>query len=476
MTGKQAASLISQAEQTESATGDKGSFRDRTNQIVYQNGRVLRLLTEEGKRNWQSLRSSQLFAREVGRKLIETSESPLPPLPNKNGWVAALEHKMIPVISYPYEWCFGMLKDAALLQLELLHEALGQGLTIKDASAYNVQWLGASPVFIDIGSFESYQRGSAWRAYNQFCRLFLFPLLLQGYRGIDFRPFLSYSLDGIDIQTMSKIFASPLTWRRGVFTHVILHSLLEAKTAGINPNQTSHNFFNEKIIQRNVSKLRAIISSLSLPAVKTTWGDYADSTPSYTTEEQDAKRSFISQVVAQRNRELVVDLGSNTGVFAEIAAKNSNYVIAADFDHLAIEKGYQRLKLGDAKNILPLIINLSQPSPAIGWRNTERRSFFERIRPDLTFCLALIHHLVLGNNIPLSSVVEMLAELGGELVIEFVSKADKMSQIILQSRLDQHFDYDQAHFEDVLRKFYRIEHTQPLLGGNRILYHCIRNS
>jgi hypothetical protein len=139
---------------------------------------------------WRAFAASALAQ---DRRIVATEDLGEAPPP----WAVLLRHERIPFVSYPYEWPFSLLKRAALLQLDLLTEAIGAGLILKDASPYNVQWNGASPVFIDVGSFERLREGEAWAGYRQFCQLQLYPLMLQAFRNVPYQPWLRGAIDGI---------------------------------------------------------------------------------------------------------------------------------------------------------------------------------------------------------------------------------------------------------------------------------------
>jgi len=365
-----------------------------------------------------------------------------------------------------------MLKDAALLSLALLEEALDEGMILKDASAYNVQWSGARPVFIDLPSFERLKPGAPWAGYLQFCRMFLYPLMLQAYKDVPFQPWLRGQLDGIEPTHFARLMSLRDRLRPGVMTHVVLHSKLQAtysaqsgdmrqslKTAG----------FNRDLIQANVRGLRRLVDGLTWGAAKSEWSDYAGQN-SYEVADREAKMAFVRTAVQSRRWTRVWDLGCNTGDYARIAAENAAYVVAMDADPLCIERLYLKLRAEGNRTILPLVMNLVDASPGLGWRGKERRTLLERGRPDLVLCLALIHHIVLRAHVPLAEFVEALAGLGAALVIEFVTKEDPMARRLLQNKQDDDADYDLPHFEKYLGEKFQIDRRQPLASGTRTLY------
>ena len=444
--------------------------------MFYNSGAVFRGLSKEALRDWEALSSSSFFQRLMAeRKIVKTElmdEEDSLTSAFTGEWAAVLKQETIPFISYPYEWCFGMLKDAALLQLELLLAAIDEGMIVKDSSAFNFQWIGSNPVFIDIPSFERLSTGETWVGYRQFCQMFLYPLFLQAYKDIPFQPWLRGSIDGIPPEYCNNLMSSYDLLRPGVLTHVYLHSKMQAKHA-----QTQKDVkgdlrvagFNKDLIKANVNHLRKVIRGLRWKRTRSEWADYVDNT-SYTDIDREAKMAFVRDVVISRPWNLVWDLGCNTGTFSRIAAENARYVVAMDADPFAIERLYQALKSEGNATILPLVNNIADSSPNLGWRGQERKALPERGRPDLILCLALIHHLVININIPVRDLVGWLASLGPSVVIEFVTKEDPMVMTLLRNKEDHYADYERNHFESCLSETFSITRRETLKSGSRILY------
>lgn len=453
---------------------DSGSFRDRDGRVFRHNGSIYRVLSESAAADWQALSATKFFPRLMAEGKVIGSKQVDPPVPLEPGWSTVLQHDLIPFISYPYEWPFGMLKDAALLQLEILLAAIEEDMILKDATAYNIQWSGSRPALIDVSSFERMEPGRPWPGYHQFCQLFLNPLLLQAYKDIPFQPWLRGNLDGIDPEDCNKAMSVRDLLRPGVFKHVYLHAKLQAAYGNTKQdvNRTLQSSgFNKELIRSNLQALTKLVRSLEWKRKSSTWSGYADQN-SYSAEERKAKESFVEQTVAARRRKTTWDLGCNTGVFSRIASGNSDYVIAMDADPLTIDLLYRELKAGKNDKILPLVSNVANSAPDQGWKGLERRSLAGRGKPDLILALALIHHVVISANIPLREFVEWLASLKADLVIEFVTKQDPMVKKLLLNKKDIYADYDQATLEECLQKFYIIRATLPLASGTRTLYHC----
>lgn len=462
---------------------DSGSFRDREGRVFYHEGRVYRALSRRALETWEALAAAPFFERWtregkiVGTTRAGLSEDELQRVAPH--WVAALEHERIPFISYPYEWPFSMLRDAALLQLDLLLAALGEGFILKDASAYNIQWRGARPVFIDVASFEIRTAGDPWVGYLQFCQLFLYPLLLTAYRDVPFQPWLRGSIDGISPEACNGVLNR---WRDrvrpGVFADVYLQAKLQAREAGAGgvsgePESLRSDLrqvgFRKEMIVHNVRRLRRVVDRLAWRRTSSEWASYADEN-SYDRESRELKERFVREAAATRRWPLVWDLGANTGVFSRLVSEYADHVVAFDADQLAVDRFYRRLAAEGPENVLPLVVNLADASPALGWRHRERKALSERSRPDLVLCLALIHHLVITANIPLPELVDWLAGLGADLIIEFVTKDDLMVKKLLRNKEDIYDDYALPLFEAALRKHFEIVRQASLQNGQRVLY------
>lgn len=463
-----------------SAGLDDGSFRDRHARVFYHKDNVYRGLSEEGRVAWQRLASTRLFRRfsESGA-LIGTEEVPNASVPAaETKWAAVLRHDRIPFVSYPYEWSFGMLQDAALLQLDLLLAALDEGLILKDASAYNVQWRGARPVFIDVSSFEPLRPGQPWVGYQQFCQMLLYPLMLQAYKDLPFQPWLRGSLEGIAPDAFDKLMSARDHLRPGVLLHVHLQARAQATYADTGRDLRSdlrRAGFSVALIRANVRRLRALAGGLSWRRARSTWSDYTD-THTYDARDLSLKTEFVRRAVAARPRRLVWDVGANLGVFSRIAADQGAYVVAIDADHLTSERLYRALKAAGENRILPLVVNLVDPSPGLGWRGLERRPLDERGQPDLVIALALVHHMVIGANVPLPEWMDWLAGMSSEAIVEFVAKDDPQAERLLRNKDDQYGDYSLERFEQLLNARMSIVQRQALGSGTRVLYHAVARS
>lgn len=455
---------------------ESASFRDRTARVVRHGGGVYRFLDDEAARHWRALEQTRFFAElTADGRLAATEPVALDavPVPEDLGFEPAvlLRHEPLPFISYPYEWCFGMLRDAALLQLDLLLAALAEDMTVKDGTPYNVQWRGTRPVFIDIPSLVVAEPGRPWDGYRQFCQLFLFPLMLQSYRGFPFHALLRGSLEGIAPEDMTRL-VSPRDWlRKGVIPHVKLQAWLSRRYADSTDmgGRVGKAGFSKAMVEANARGLKRTVARLDWPVPESAWRDY-ERDCHYAGEDREQKRRFVEDLARRWSWTTAWDLGCNNGEYSRLVAPHGQQVIAMDADHAAVEGLYRRLKSEGPDNILPLVLDLADPSPGLGWRHAERRALAERPKPDLVLALALIHHAVIGAHVPLPDFVAWLAGLGGNLVIEFVDRGDPMVKRLLANKDDHYRDYDRRVFEASLDRHFEVEDSLELRGGKRVLY------
>ena len=455
---------------------DPGSFRDWESRVFYSDGRVLRALSERGLGDWLALSSAPFFAEAVAAgNVVATRRLEAASVPEALGGevVAVLEHERIPFVSYPYEWPFSMLRDAALLQLALLGRALADDLTLKDASPYNVQWRGAHPVFIDIGSFARLREGEPWEGYRQYCMLFLYPLLLQAYRGLPFQPWLRGGLRGITPAEARSAFSARDLFRRGVLTHVVLHDRLErrhGRTSRDIKGELRRAGFRKELIAANVRGLERLVRRLKWKPGASEWSEYG-ATTSYTDADAERKAGFVREIAAKRSWDLVWDLGANEGRHARIAAEHARYVVALDADAAVVDGLYRSLRAEGSSAILPLVADVTDPPPALGWRGRERLPLEDRGKPDLVLCLALLHHVVMTGNVPVADFVLWLRELEAALVIEFPTREDpRVRRLLARKGPVAHPDYDRESFERALAERFDVERTEELASGTRVLY------
>ncbi|MFB3776652.1 MAG: SAM-dependent methyltransferase [Bryobacteraceae bacterium] len=372
--------------------------------------------------------------------------------------------EQIPFITYPYEWSFDQLRDAALLTLEVQSRALAHGLTLKDASAYNVQFRGATPVFIDTLSFER-DSGGPWRAYEQFCRHFLGPLLLMRFGLADAARYLKADLDGFDVGSVSRLLPMRSYLKPGVVLHIHLHGrAARAQTSADVPRPGGR-----VAVGRIVASLRRTIERLPAPRFGGEWSDYYAERRFYPPGALESKRKAVRELTGEVRPGLVFDLGANTGLFAREAADLGALCIALEGDPACVNRLYLEERGQPQQRILPLVMDLANPSPALGFDLRSTMSLFDRPRADLVLCLALLHHLRVRGNLPFTLIAAFLARLGRWALVEYVPFTDPAVRT-LTSRVNDFADYTLPGFFDAFLGSYHLRATRPIQGTDRVLY------
>lgn len=432
---------------------DGGSFRDPAGRVFWHGEKVLRTVSRIHREEWEHQISSGLLREAVDRGLMlpfsELPEEAWPDIPGgrEDVW-KLLSAETIPLLSWPYEWCFGQLKAAALLTLDMQELALGHGCILKDASAYNVQFLNGRPIFIDLLSFERWKEGQPWQAYGQFCSHFLAPLALTSLTDIRCGRLSNLWVQGIPLDLACTLLPLRTKFVPGLFLHLHLHASLQRKHAG-DGRQGGSPARETKLTLRGMrdtlASLRSAVDALRPPRQATEWGDYYQDT-NYTPAAAAEKERIVSAVAAAHAGGRAADLGANNGRHSALLAPHFSVVASTDIDPAAVEQHYAS---SPDPRILPLILDLANPSPGIGWDCAERASFAERCRADFLLALALCHHLVITGGIPLPQVASGFASLlapGGTALVEFVPREDSQLQRMLATRDDIFADYDLDHF------------------------------
>lgn len=454
-----------------------GSFRDHDSRVFLTRAGVHRVLSRDSWADWEALSASSLWADLQRRGLVVATEAAdLAELPDLLAGEAAgvLRHERVPFVSYPYEWPFSMLRDAALLQLQLNRSALEADFALKDASPYNVQWRGTSPVFIDVGSFERLRPREPWAGYRQFCMLFLYPLMLQAYKDLPYHAALRGSLDGIPPHVARAVLSSPGDrFRKGVLANVVLHARFEDRYADAEARDVKREMgragFGKELLAANFAKFAKLVERLEWKPGETAWTGYGEDN-SYDEAAAGRKAAFVREAAGRRRASLAWDVGCNDGTYSRLAAESAELVVAFDADHATVDGLYRRLREEGRTDVLPLVMSVTDPSPNLGWRGLERASLERRGKPDLALCLAVIHHLCITGNVPVHEFVDWLASLEAIVVIEFPDREDPMVQRLLSGKRDgANPDYEKAGFERALEERFEVERTEPV-SATRTLY------
>ncbi|BAO42981.1 methyltransferase domain-containing protein [Thiolapillus brandeum] len=450
------------------------SFRDPSGFLFYRHGELLRQVNFRYQDDYNALMESGLYDALTRDGLLVPHQEIDPAVGDSDKAYKVIRPTRIPYISYPYEWSFSQLKDAALTTLKIQELALEYGMSLKDASAYNVQFMDGKPIFIDTLSFERYRKNQPWVAYRQFCQHFLAPLALMSYRDIRLGQLLRTHIDGIPLDLASTLLPMRSRFRFSLLTHLHLHARSQKHYA----NAAVDSKHALKPVNVSLNGLKAIISNLAsaIDALQwksgaTEWGDYYAAT-NYDSESMQHKKDLVSAFLDQVSPSpgLVQDLGANTGVFSRIAASKGMCVLSQDIDPKAVEINYQQTRNDQETRILPLLVDLTNPSPALGWAHQERMSLMQRGPADMVMALALIHHLSISNNVPLPVLARFFSHMGRHLIIEFVPKNDSQVQRLLATREDVFEDYTRTHFEDAFGGHFELLQSERIRGSERTLY------
>ena len=405
--------------------------------------------------------------------LIEHTEEQLEGQPDDTAYV--IKPVLVPFISYPYEWSFSQLQDAALATLEAQRLALERGLTMKDASAYNVQFVGGRATLIDTLSFEPYDGRPAWQAYAQFCRHFLAPLALMSQVDVRLGGLLREYIDGLPLDLAVGLLPLTSKARPGLMLHLTLHSASQQRYATQRHpamRAASGSGMGKQSLLGLIDSLRRTVRNLRLPRrLQTEWGEYYTFT-NYSDDATRHKAELVSRFVQTSGARQVWDLGGNDGRFSRLALKaGAGVVLCFDVDPLAVEKSYRQLRLHPEPRFLPLLLDLTNPSPALGWAHQERQSLTGRRQAGTTvMALALVHHLAISNNLPFDRIAAWFAQLGDYLIIEFIPKVDSKVQILLATRQDIFHQYDREHFEVSFGRYFEVVEQAPVNGSQRVIY------
>ena len=446
---------------------ENSSFRDRSGFLFYYENEIYRIINFSYKKQYEKFMNSELYQKLEEKNLIIT-HSEIENLDIDCDYYKIIKPEKIPFISYPYEWSFSQLKDAALLTLRIQKAAMKYGMTLKDGSAFNIQFHNGHPIFIDTLSFEIYEEGQIWKPYKQFCQHFLAPLALISKKDVRLNLLSKTFIDGIPIDLAAKLLPKTTFGNFGLMAHIHAHAKsqkhYEDKDAKIKQKTLSKRSF-EGLIE----SLKSSIEKMTWNVDNTEWGDYYSDT-NYTEKSFEEKKQFISLTIDQVKPKLVWDMGANTGVFSRLASTKGINTISYDIDPLAVEKNYLLSSQNSEQNILPLILDLTNPSSGIGWNHDERMSIIQRGPADMVFALALVHHLAISNNVPLNKLAEFFSQISKFLIIEFVPKSDSQVKRLLLTREDIFENYDEKNFEIEFSKFFKIINSKKILDSERTIY------
>lgn len=446
-----------------------GSFRDPDGFLFTRGNTLYRQINQTCQEDFDFLNESGLYKvlTEKGL-LIPHHEVDIPFADPKKGY-KIIQPELVPFISYPYEWSFSQLKDAALTTLKIQELAFEKGMSLKDSSAYNIQFINSRPVMIDTLSFEIYREGEPWVAYRQFCQHFLAPLALMSMRDIRLGQLLRLYIDGIPLDLTASLLPRSARFKMSLLMHIIFHSKSQKRHESDKKLEKGTGRVSRLGFLGIIKSLQSAISKLNWEPEGTEWDDYYNDT-NYTATGLAHKKMLVEQYIESVHPGVVWDLGANNGLFSRIASEKSIPTVAFDIDPSAVEKNYLEMKKKKETAILPLLLDLTNPSPGIGWENRERHSFIERGPVDMVFSLALIHHLAISNNVPLGKIAAFFSNVCRHLIIEFVPKTDSQVQRLLVSREDVFPHYTREDFEREFSRYFEITDFADIKESQRTLY------
>ncbi len=445
------------------------SFRDPSGFLFSRGGVLYRQVNRVYEREYARLMESGLYERLVKAGVLIPHREVDQAAAESEAFFKIIQPERVPFISYPYEWSFGQLKEAALTTLWIQRQALKAGMSLKDASAYNIQFVRGKAVLIDTLSFEIYQEGQPWVAYRQFCQHFLAPLALMAVKDVRLNQLLRVYIDGIPLDLAARLLPRRTRLNFGLLVHVHLHASAQRKYAGTEVKKNRPSTMSKQAMVGLIDSLEATVKKLEWHPSGTAWGNYYEIT-NYSDAAFEHKKQLVREWSRKIQADIVWDLGANRGIFSRVVAETGALVISFDIDPAAVEQNYQQNKSAKEQNILPLLLDLTNPSPAIGWANRERESLLGRGPADLILALALVHHLAISNNVPLPKLADFFAEAGKWLIIEFVPKSDSQTRKLLAAREDIFSDYTREGFEAAFGQKFLIHHATEIRDSERILY------
>ena len=444
------------------------SFRDPSGFLFLEKGILYRQINPAYKNDYEHLMHSGLYTALTGDRLLIPHQESDVSCPDAPDAFKTIQPEPVPFISYPYEWSFSQLKHAALTTLEIQKKALAFDMVLKDSSAYNIQFMKGKPLLIDTLSFKKYTEGEPWIAYRQFCQHFLAPLALMSHKDIRLNQLLKIYMDGIPLDLASALLPFKTRFHFTLLSHIHMHA-------------KSQQYYNTRSVEKKPGKisrlqmrglidnLESAIQGLKWQPENTEWADYYNET-NYSSDAFLLKKKRVEEFLDKVRPKTVWDLGGNVGLFSRIASERGINTLSFDIDPAAVEINYLKCTENCEENLLPLVLDLTNPSPGIGWANRERDSVTERGPADMAFALALIHHLAISNNVPFSAIARYFSRLCDTLVIEFVPKHDSQVSKLFSVREDIFTDYHEEAFRQAFNTCFSIEKSVPIEGTERSLY------
>jgi hypothetical protein len=449
------------------------SFRDPSGFVFLTDGVIRRTVNNVYREHFDFLFSTGLYQKLVENDLMVSHKEVEAGHDCGNEVYKVVEPEQIDFITYPSEWTFGMLKDAALLTLHIQFTALEYSMILKDASPYNVQFRNGKPVWIDTLSFEKYIDGMPWNAYRQFCEQFLAPLAVMSETDLRL-SLLKMFPAGVPLDIAVK----SLPWRKrfsnGLFLNLFLHSRMQGKqTALKNSRDLKTRKIPKSSLVGHVTMLEKCVKRLGTnlkPASE--WNDYYKSEV-MSMEYINSKEKILREILGKINPSIIYDLGANTGYFSKIAGEFGGKVIAIEKDPYCAEFHYKEIKDKRLKNVIPLVVDLMNPCPSAGWAGMERKPLWVRQRSEVVIAFALLHHLSLIENVPFSMIADLFRSFGDQLIIEYISPDDPNAAAMLAKKTILYDRVSLESFKNAFSQVYDFKGEYMLPEGNRLIFHLV---
>lgn len=445
----------------------KSSFRDPSGFLFYSNDVLYRQINSIYQKDYEQLINSGLYETLINDELLIAHKEVNEDFEDPIKGYKVIKPDLIDFISYPYEWCFSQLKNAALLTLKIQKTALNFGMSLKDCSAYNVQFRNANPIFIDTLSFEKQEEGQPWVAYRQFCQHFLAPLALMSKKDIRLNQLFRIYIDGIPLDLASSLLPLRSRFKASLFFHIHLHSKSQKRFANKSPVKRFK--IKPSGLLRLIESLEKAIINIKWHPRHSEWSNYYEDT-NYSSDAIHHKKEIISECIEKISPKIIWDIGANVGLFSRIASNKGIKTIAFDNDPVAVERNYIECITKKETHLLPLLLDFTNPSAGLGWENQEKLPWIERRNADTVFALALIHHIAISNNVPFRKIAKFFSDLCSYLIIEFIPKNDTNVQRLLTTRKDIFSDYSQTIFEREFKNFFKIKECHKITDSLRVLY------
>lgn len=448
------------------------SFRDPSGHLFWYEGKLYRTVTDKYIDTYKAIKQSGLFDALIAEnKIIAFKEQSAKKIPDLSSNISLLlEPDILPFISYPYEWSFSQLKDAALLTIDLHITGLRSNFLLKDASAYNIQFLNGQPIFIDHLSFDLCGNYPIWPAYGQFCRHFLAPLVLMSKVDPGLGALLKLYIDGVPLPLALKLIPVRKLLTPGLFIHFLCHANSQKRYASKGDVVKKIKKLSARQMLNIAISLKETITELKWQPQGTEWAEYYSDT-NYSDKAMQNKIGLLVNFIKKvPGTDMVWDFGGNTGLMSRAIREYAKHIICFDIDAAAVEKNYLQVKKDKETKILPLVMDFSNPSPDIGFASRERASLSGRGKADLGLALALVHHFAISNNLPFSHMAKYFFSLCNFLIIEFIPKEDSQVQKLLLSRDDIFNEYTQENFIREFSAYFKIDYREKVADSGRTLF------